>query len=74
MDYDLALVIGMVIGILSIPSVVSAMTEGRTPRVAAFTLIAGGALIVWAVAGKPGGYRFAEVPDIFAKVIVRYIK
>ncbi len=73
MDSDLALVIGLVIAVFSIPSVISAFSDGRAPRVAAFALIAGGALAAWAVTQKPGGYTVNDVPQAFVKVVARYI-
>ena len=47
MDPDLAMVIGMILAVFSVPSIISAFSEGRAPRVAAFTIIAGGALMVF---------------------------
>lgn len=73
MDYDLALIIGLVLAVFSVPAVVSSLSDGRVPRVAAISIVAAGALIVWSVTGKPGGYRIDQVPDIFAKVVARYI-
>ena len=73
MDPDLILVIGLVLGIFSIPSILSALSEGHAPRVAAFTIIAGGVMVVWAVQNKPGGYSFTDVPNVFVQVIARYL-
>ena len=73
MDTDLALVIGLIVAVFSIPSVFSALSEGRALRVAAIALIVGGGLVVWAVSQKPSGYRVAEIPDVIVKVIGRYI-
>ena len=41
MDHDLALIVGLVLIILSIPSIIAAFSDGHAPRVAAFTIIAG---------------------------------
>lgn len=73
MDSDLALVIGMVVGAFSIPSIVSALSEGRAPRVAAITILISGGLIVFALIGKPGGYAIEQIPDVFVQVIARYL-
>ena len=73
MDPDLAMVIGMILAVFSVPSIISAFSEGRAPRVAAFTIIAGGALMVWAMQEKPGGYKLEELPDTMVKVIARYL-
>ena len=73
MDPDLAFVIGFVLLVFSIPSIVSAITEARAPRVAAFTIISGGALLVWAIGAKPGGYDINEIPNVFVQVIAKYL-
>lgn len=72
MDPDLSLVIGLVLAVLTVPSLMSAYVEGRVPRAGAvFALIAGG-LIVYALSTRPGGYALAEIPDAFFRVIGRY--
>ena len=73
MDPDLILIIGIVLGVFSVPSIMSAISEGRAPRVAAFTIIAGGGMIVWAIQNNPGGYAINEIPDVFVKVVARYL-
>ncbi len=73
MDSDLALVIGLVLGVFAVPSIVSAFSEGRAPRVAAFTIIAAGSLMVWAINKKPGGYSINEVPNTFVSVVARFL-
>ncbi len=74
MDHDLAMAIGMVVGVLSIPSVVSALSEGRAPRVASIAIIISGALMTWAIMNKPGGYKIEDLPDVLVKVVARYVK
>ncbi|MHA7852287.1 hypothetical protein [Roseovarius sp.] len=73
MDPDLALILGLVLIVLSIPSMVAALSDGHAPRVAAIILIAGGAMVVWAITTKPGGYTIHDVPDTFIKVVGRYL-
>jgi len=73
MDHDLALVIGLIIGIFSVPAVVSAFSDRRAPRIAAVVLIVGGGLAAWAITQKPGGYTISEVPDVVVRVIGRYV-
>jgi len=73
MDPDLALILGLVLGVLSIPSMVAAFSEGHAPRVAAFTLLAGGLMVIWALSTKPGGYSIRDVPDTFMTVVGRYL-
>jgi hypothetical protein len=73
MDTDLALVVGIVLGALSIPSILSALTDRRAPRASALTIMIGGGLILYAVQTKAGGYTFEQIPTIFTNVIARYI-
>mgnify|MGYP001792264313 CR=1 FL=1 len=73
MDPDLFFTIGVILGVFSIPSIMSAFSEGRAPRVAAFTVIAAGVMVVWAAQQKPGGYKFREIPDIFVRVVAQYL-
>lgn len=69
MDPDLLLVIGLIIGVLAIPSMLSAFAESRAPRTAAVLVLIAGVLIVVAVTRKVGGYQIADIPDIFVRVI-----
>ena len=73
MDPDLSLVIGLVLIVLSIPSIMAAFSEGHAPRVASIVVIAGGALVVWAMTAKPGGYSIMDIPDVFLRVVARYL-
>ena len=73
LDADLLFVIGLVLGVLSIPAFVSAYSESRAPRGAAVAAILAGALIVWASVEKPGGYAIGQIPDVFARVVGKYL-
>lgn len=73
MDSDLALVIGLVLAALTIPSILSAVSDRRAPRASAITILIAGGLIVFAVQDKPGGYQLAQLPDVFVNVIARYM-
>lgn len=72
MDPDLMLVAGIVVCVFSVPAMISAISDGRTPRVAAIAVLVGGGLIVAALNASPSGYSLAEVPRAFARVIARY--
>ncbi|WP_323006502.1 hypothetical protein [Pseudorhodobacter sp.] len=74
MDPDLFLVVGMVIGVLAIPSMLSAFSESRSPRAGAVLVLIAGVLVVVAVQNKAGGYTFAEIPQVFYNVIGRYFR
>ena len=73
MDTDLALILGLVIGGFSIPSIVSSISDGRAPRASMITILLAGALILYALAAKPGGYRIDQMPDVFFSVIDRIL-
>ena len=72
MDSDLALVIGLVIGVLSIPAIVAAFSDGRRPRIATITLMAAGGLVVYAISTKPGGYTINDLPRVIASVVADF--
>jgi len=73
MDTDLALVLGLVIAALSVPSVLSALSDRRAPRASAITILIAGGLILFAIQGKPGGYTLQQVPDTFVNVVARFM-
>lgn len=73
MDTDLFFVIGVLVAGFSIPAVISAFSEGRPPRAAAIMIMIGGGLLGLALYGNPGGYSIAETPEVFNRVIARYI-
>ncbi len=73
MDPDIFLTLGLIIGALSIPSILSAMSDRRAPRASALTILIAGGLIIGAVMLKPGGYRIEQIPDVFFSSIARFI-
>jgi hypothetical protein len=74
LDPDLFLVIGIVIAVLTIPSLLSAFIEGRTPRAGAVLVLISGTLIVLALKVHPGGYAFKDIPQAFYRVAAHYFK
>jgi len=72
MDSDLALVIGIALAALSIPSVLSAFSDSRAPRASALTILIAGFLIVYAVRTNPGGYALEDIPTSVLHVVARY--
>ncbi|WP_415922068.1 hypothetical protein [Tateyamaria sp. SN6-1] len=62
------LVLGIVIAGFSIPSILSAITDGRAPRASAITILIAGGLILTAVQTKPGGYTLEDIPNAFVRV------
>jgi len=73
MDADLAMAIGLVLGVFSVPALLSAISEARPPRVGALVMIIAGGMILWAITQKPGGYTFAELPAVILNVMARYL-
>jgi|TARA_B110000908_G_C10129335_1_gene391440 hypothetical protein len=73
MDPDLLIVIGLVVGGFSIPSILGAIADGRVPRAAAIAVMVAGGLIVLAINENPGGYTITDMPDVFVSVVARYI-
>ena len=72
MDTDTTLVVGMVLAVLSIPAMVAAFSEGRTPRAAAIVAIAAGGLMVWAInrqADTGAPYALGDLPGVIYGVI-----
>ncbi len=73
MENDLLLVIGVVLVALSLPSLLAAFTESRPPRIGAIMILVGGCLLAYALTQNPRGYTFAEIPDVFLRVIGRVL-
>ena len=66
---DLIMVLGVCIFGLSFPAMVSAFSHGQPPRAAMLAIFAGGVMMLYANASRPGGYSVAEMPQVFIKVI-----
>lgn len=73
MDPDLFFVIGLVICAFTIPPILGALLDGRAPRAAAILVLIGGGMIAIAVSQKPEGYELSQIPDVFVRVIGRYV-
>ena len=71
---DLMLVIGIIVAGFSVPSILGAMAEKRSPRVGAIAILVGGSLILLAISQRPGGYTFEDVPAAFVRVVAHYIR
>lgn len=74
MNYDLILVLGIVIGVLTIPAILSAFLDGGAPRVAAVAAVVSGGMIVYALYNAPGGYAFADLPEVFTRVVAQFVR
>ncbi len=72
-DPDLFLTIGIILGVLTIPSLLSAWTDGRVPRLGAIMVFAAVIMVAVAAKNKPTGYKISDVPTIMMNVAGRYI-
>ena len=73
MDPDLALVIGLLLASLSIPSIVSAFSDSRAPRMSAIVFVVAGALVLYALRTHPQGYGWSDIPEAFIRVAARFL-
>jgi len=74
MTGDQMLVLGIVLAVFSVPAILSAMSDSRSPRVAPVILVAGLALVVWAFVKKPGGYALTDIPEAFIRVLAEMVR
>jgi formate-dependent nitrite reductase membrane component NrfD len=72
-DADLIFVIGLIVGVLAIPALLSAFSESRAPRAAAIMVMISAGLVATAILQKPGGYTVEEAPDVFFSVVARLV-
>jgi formate-dependent nitrite reductase membrane component NrfD len=73
MDTDLVLTLGIVLLVVTLPSLLAAWVEGRPPRVAAIMLVTSLTMIVTALLYKPGGYAINDVPSVMVGAVSRMI-
>ncbi len=72
MDYDLLLILGLVLLFLSIPSLMSALIDDRPPLVAGLGILLGIGMAAWGVIGGNQGLNPAALPHLFFEVLGRY--
>ena len=73
MNADLFLVLGIILAGLSIPSILSAISDRRAPRASALTILIAGGMILYAIQMKPGGYQLNSIPDVFVRVVADFL-
>ena len=74
MNYDLVLVVGIVVAALAFPSLLNAFSSGRQPRTAVILIAIGGGLIVLATTQSPSGYSIDSIPQVFVRVVAGIIR
>ncbi|MFK7877588.1 MAG: hypothetical protein AB8B71_17725 [Paracoccaceae bacterium] len=73
MQPDFYLVGGLILAALAIPSIISALSDRRPPRMSAILVVVAGSTIIYALQTQPGGYTFSEIPDAFVRVFAEII-
>ncbi|MCK0126955.1 hypothetical protein MWU76_21380 [Gelidibacter sp. F2691] len=73
MTYDTFFVVGLLILVLSLPSITGALRRGDPPRVPAIMLLIGGGLIAIALGAKPNGYSIETIPQVVGSVVTRWM-
>ncbi|WP_323786004.1 hypothetical protein [Thalassovita sp.] len=73
MDSDLILVIGVTVAGFSIPSMVSAWSDGLMPRVPILSFLLGMALTVYAYVLKADGVDLTDIPMAYIRVVGRIL-
>ncbi len=73
MTPDLALVLGLILAGLAVPSMLSAFSDRRAPRASALTILIAGGLLLYAIQTQPGGYSLQEIPKAFVRVVGQFL-
>jgi hypothetical protein len=73
LDPDILLTAGLILALLSLPSILSALGDRRAPRASAMTVLLAGALILYAARTKPGGYQVDQIPQIVLGTIAQFL-
>ena len=73
MDLDLIFILGCIVTAFSIPAIVSAFSDNRTPRYPALIILIGVVMVGYAINERPGAFTFETLPDVFMRVIGRYL-
>lgn len=74
MDTDLIFVVGFVLLVLSIPAMVSAFMDSRTPRAPALIIMIGVLMIAFAVRERPMAYSLETIPDVILRVYADFTR
>jgi uncharacterized membrane protein len=69
MNTDMIFVVGFIIVVLSIPAIVSAFSDSRTPRVPSIVVLIGCLMIGYAMNERPRAYSFETISEVFVRVI-----
>lgn len=70
---DLFLVGGVILIALALMVLPRRVRNGRPTATGVFVLVLGGAMVLYAHSVHPNGYRLADVPATFERVMIRMI-
>lgn len=70
---DYLLTAGLIVGLFSIPAMLSAYADSRPPRTSMAAFILSCATMAFAYSQQPGGYALADVPNVVVRVIAEII-
>jgi hypothetical protein len=68
MDLDYFFVGGLLLGVLSVLAILSALVEGRFPKLGALLLILGIGSVGFAIQGDVSKYSFEQIPEVVSRV------
>ena len=74
MDTDLILTIGLLLGLFSIPGLLSAYSDNRSILASSLSVLVAGGCIAWALSQNPSGYALADVPEVMIEVFARVVR
>lgn len=74
MGTDLPFVTGIVMLFLSVPALIAAFSGGRSYGASIALSVTGAALILYAVAASPIGYRAEDIPYAVLRVIAGIVR
>lgn len=73
MDPEVALVFGLALSAVAIPSLVSALVDSRAPRIGGVVILVALGLTLYGLSNHPTGLELSELPNTVARVVGRLI-
>jgi hypothetical protein len=69
MTFEIALVSGTILAVLSAVSILNAWIEGRRPKIASAVVVIAGGLLLWAGVLAPDGLQLSDIPRAYITVL-----
>ena len=69
MSTDFIFVLGVALGILAVPAIVSAYVDERPPRGPAVIVLISALMVGYAMIDRPGAYSWSTLPDVLVRTI-----